>query len=763
MSNSRQKYTQKEDEHLVEYLATQTIGFQDTRGNVLYKKLTEDLETWPWAESRSWQSWRDRYVKNQDAFNISIKRYRKRAAMGQKDTIVNSPKRKRDSDEGATSKRPKLVDRDDVHGDEERVKDQVVSKPLSTVASQPAAKQVVTTGRAQGQDSVGEQAAIPKKAKASTAKALVSLFTQVSDDESDSQGTPGPDDYSGEIFDDPQEHIDEEVMDAPMAVESDHDPMDISEVEELLTPSHSKISVFSGATESNTPPSPQNGHPPQATKALPNPETKQDLPPTRPLSKPLRKRRPSPDSGFFESPAPSSRAPSPRRVRQPPRLIEGPFGGHRLAGASKHGEPSSDSDSGHTETWPPVRGKAKRRFTAMEKGKMKATEEVLMEEAAPLKVGSPTAKQVSEVIPPMLRPDQGVIKQHIGLSSEPEDIIKGKAAAVPSPPPKDSKRMAIVPPKEHLFDVPPPYERPLFRHVVSRHNSVEKPSSSLPPPPKGLHFPSVPPYVGSSRARSSAAPTDNANEIVYKPLSDDDPFIVPPTLGERRVPFLDLRSIEKKPTHRRYTLAAPPPPHIDLRKEAFKRASRQSLPRTSISAPVPTKDPMTELGKSLVRSWTKRFGLPEESVKRVWKEELSIENTEKRLQRVRHEHEKSLTPTGRAKPKSVPRMDIDVLPDDADIDEYEPPYSTRARRFAKLSKQGRVKEALDRDRRRASENGVRRESPLKRISPSWSKAEEELLRTVNAQNASSLLELEKKVGYDFMLEKVRDVALLNLV
>ncbi len=402
----------------------------------------------------------------------------------------------------------------------------------------------------------------------------------------------------------------------------------------------------------------------------------------------------------------------------------------------------------------------------MEKGKMKATEETPMEEAASLKAGSPTAEhveQVSEDAPPTSRPQQGATNERVGLFSGPE-VLKGKAAAVSLPPPKESQRMAIVLPKEHPFDIPPSYQRPPSQHAVNRHSLVGKPSSSLPPPHKGLRVPSVLPDVGSSRPQSSAAPSDDGDEeIVFKLLGGDDPFIVPPTLGERPVPFLDLRSIAKKPTQRRYTLAAPPPPYIDLRKEAFKRASRKSLPGTSISAPVPAKDPMTELGKSLVRSWTKRFGLPEESVKKVWQEELSIENTEKRLQRVKHEHEKSLTPTRKAKPKSVPKMDIDMLPDDEDIDGYEPPYSSRARRFAKLSKQGRVKEALDRDRRRASENGVKTESPLRKMSPLWGKAEDKLLRTVNTHNANSLLELEKKVGYAFMLEKVRDVALLNLV
>ncbi|KAK0186081.1 hypothetical protein F5146DRAFT_167879 [Armillaria mellea] len=241
MSKTRHKYTQKEDEHLVEYLATQAIGFQDTRGNVLYKKLTQDLQTWPWAESRSWQAWRDRYVKHQDAFNISIKRYRKRAALEKKDAAVNSGKRKRESDEGAASKKLKLVDHDKVQGDGERLKDKAISKPL-LVAPQPAAEQIVTARRVQEQDNAGEQTTFPKeasKAKTSTAKVPVSLFTQVSDEESDSGETPGPDDYSGEIFDDPQEQVDEQAM----AVESDHDPSDVSEVEELLTPFRSKIAI----------------------------------------------------------------------------------------------------------------------------------------------------------------------------------------------------------------------------------------------------------------------------------------------------------------------------------------------------------------------------------------------------------------------------------------------------------------------------------------------------------------------------------------
>lgn len=240
---------------------------------MLYKKLTEvrssfalfllclslhllqDLQKWPWAESRSWQSWRDRYVKHQDAFNISIKRYRKRAAMGKEDAVVTSGKRKHESDEGAASKRPKLVDHDKVQGDYQQMKDMVISMPLPppTVAPQPAAKQV-TARRVHsdsGEDSAREQTTVPQEAsktKTSTTRTAASLFTQVSDEEPDYRETPGPDDYTGEIFsDDPQEHVDEQVMDAQMAVESDHDPTDVSEVEELLTPSRSKIAAMSYA------------------------------------------------------------------------------------------------------------------------------------------------------------------------------------------------------------------------------------------------------------------------------------------------------------------------------------------------------------------------------------------------------------------------------------------------------------------------------------------------------------------------------------
>ncbi len=174
--------------------------------------------------------------------------------MGKEDAVVTSGKRKHESDEGAASKRPKLVDHDKVQGDDERMKDKVISKPLPppTVAPQPAAKQVVSARRVHsdsGEDSAREQTTIPKEAskiKTSTTRTAVSLFTQASDEESDSRETPGPDDYTGEIFsDDPQEHVDEQVMDAQMAVESDHDPTDVSEVEELLTPSQSRIAAIS--------------------------------------------------------------------------------------------------------------------------------------------------------------------------------------------------------------------------------------------------------------------------------------------------------------------------------------------------------------------------------------------------------------------------------------------------------------------------------------------------------------------------------------
>ncbi|KAK0455280.1 uncharacterized protein EV420DRAFT_592260 [Desarmillaria tabescens] len=794
----RHKFTQKEDEHLVEYLATQTIGFQATSGNQLYKKLTENLQRWPWAESRSWQSWRDRYVKNQESFNRYIKRYRKEAAKRTEGALANPGKRKHESDEGVASKRPKLADREE---DNDGTKAKTASKPLPppTVASQAIANKAVTHSDS-GQDNAGGRATIltePSKAKASTTKAPVSLFTQVFDEESDSRETPGPDDYNGEIFgDDPQEQDDEHVMDVEMIVESDHDPTDVSEVEELLTPSRSKIAATSRSSERKTPPS-QNGRrlypdisqlpsphlqskerPAPASsssnhKPNPQPKTMQDHPITRPLKKPLRKRHPSPDSGFFESPASSSRAPSPQRVRQLPRLTEGPFGGHRLAGSTKRGVPNSDSDSDSEpkKTWPPVRGKATRRLTALEKGKGKATEDTVVSEAAPSIVDSLTtrlADQVSEDVSLLTsRPLQGVTTELVDRPSNSEDTLNGKAAVSPLTPPEDSKRMAIVLPKELPSNVLPSNQRSASLRTVDKYNSLSKLPTSLPSPPKGLQrcfVQSVPPDAGPSRPRFSAAPSDDGEEeIVTNLLSDDNPFIAPAAPPKQSIPFLDLRSMAKKPIQRRYTLAAPPPPRIDLRKEAFKRASRKSLPGTSISAPISTKDSISELGKSLMHSWTKRFGLPEDRVRKVWEEELSIENTEKRLQRVKQEHEKSLTPTRRVKRKSAPKMDIDVLPDDEDIDGYEPPYSSRARRFAKLSKQGRVKEALDRDRRRATESGVKIDSPLKKASPLWGEAEDKLLRTVNAHNVNSLRELEKKVGYAFMLEKVRDVALLNLV
>ncbi|KAG6888943.1 hypothetical protein C0995_004798 [Termitomyces sp. Mi166 len=74
--SGRAPFTSDEDKLLVKYIATYSSSVVGRSGNRLYRTLCEDAENkWKWSRTHPWQSWRDRYCKNQQEFNIKIKKY----------------------------------------------------------------------------------------------------------------------------------------------------------------------------------------------------------------------------------------------------------------------------------------------------------------------------------------------------------------------------------------------------------------------------------------------------------------------------------------------------------------------------------------------------------------------------------------------------------------------------------------------------------------------------------------------------------------
>ncbi|KAL0065910.1 hypothetical protein AAF712_007036 [Marasmius tenuissimus] len=130
----RSAYTEKDDDHLVEYMAM-FAPEKGRTGNNLYKQMVDNLTgNSSWAAEHPWQSWRDRYKKNSDYFDKRIRIYKKRhgisasGARGDEGKVEEgSKKRKRVSlaaqDEVTVVKKPKVLKKSESKGREAAVDD----------------------------------------------------------------------------------------------------------------------------------------------------------------------------------------------------------------------------------------------------------------------------------------------------------------------------------------------------------------------------------------------------------------------------------------------------------------------------------------------------------------------------------------------------------------------------------------------------------------------------------------------------------------
>ncbi|KAF8173290.1 hypothetical protein BJ912DRAFT_87236 [Pholiota molesta] len=114
MAGGRSAFTQEEDECLIKYIAKYNPQIAGRQGNRLYMTLVENPAKWRWARAHPWQSWRERYKKNQVEFDQKIRRYmRQKAAAaqpGKPEAIPSKARREND----AVDRRP-IVDSSTVH------------------------------------------------------------------------------------------------------------------------------------------------------------------------------------------------------------------------------------------------------------------------------------------------------------------------------------------------------------------------------------------------------------------------------------------------------------------------------------------------------------------------------------------------------------------------------------------------------------------------------------------------------------------------
>lgn len=82
----RTDFTESDDHNLTRFIAQVKPDNSGRLGNKLYIFLEESGDQRPWAKRHSWQSWRERYKKNQDWFNHQIKKYQKKLKESARDT-----------------------------------------------------------------------------------------------------------------------------------------------------------------------------------------------------------------------------------------------------------------------------------------------------------------------------------------------------------------------------------------------------------------------------------------------------------------------------------------------------------------------------------------------------------------------------------------------------------------------------------------------------------------------------------------------------
>ncbi|KAG6375856.1 hypothetical protein JVT61DRAFT_2716 [Boletus reticuloceps] len=74
----RVEFTGAHDNYLFKYIAKYCPTKAGRSGHKIYRQLVDNQTEWPWARHHTWQSWRERYVKNSDYFDARIRHYQRK-------------------------------------------------------------------------------------------------------------------------------------------------------------------------------------------------------------------------------------------------------------------------------------------------------------------------------------------------------------------------------------------------------------------------------------------------------------------------------------------------------------------------------------------------------------------------------------------------------------------------------------------------------------------------------------------------------------
>ncbi|KAF4615065.1 hypothetical protein D9613_003477 [Agrocybe pediades] len=362
---SRNDFTESDDDHLIEYIATHNPDPSGRQGNKLYIKLTENAgEEWPWSENHTWQSWRERYKKNQDYFDYQIRKFKRKAKQA-----LEAAK---DEKQSGKKKDSSIVKSSNVAG---------TSKAASTVKSAKGAgeKNVIREHRKGGRKTAEQVAqrrntiAPPKEKKEAPAPEQGLIPAQIGTTQNQKQD-PGelPDidhgalsqDTMAELFGSYEESdTNRDPVEAHGLSDITRDRSTVKAVPQSATvdidsPRLAQVVLTEKFSEKDPPPAPEQSMPPVIL--VPSSDSPEPHPtPAKQPKKRLLLRKRADDDNFFASP---SRSPAPPTLqdpvptkKQPLVRIEGPF--HSSLKRPRTVEEKDDTN--RSPEWPPNRKRRK--------------------------------------------------------------------------------------------------------------------------------------------------------------------------------------------------------------------------------------------------------------------------------------------------------------------------------------------------------------------------------------------------------------------
>ncbi|KAF5380097.1 hypothetical protein D9615_006123 [Tricholomella constricta] len=724
---ARVPFTSDEDTLLVKYIARYNPGLKGRAGNILYERLCDDVDRkWKWSRTHPWQSWRDRYYKNQVQFDREIKKYQKKhgisdvklvKGMKVRDDSIEAKKEEEEAEEAqiAPEKRKRgRVEEEEEEEEEEaqiatgkRKRERVEEEKRVKVNSEHEWSQGrrASPGKEQGMFVMGRGTAVadkpgeqhPRKGERSS---------RSFDDQSEVQknGTSNVDGDKGHVEQGKLSKRDMGTGHAERAktgqttspsLYPDISTLPDSKLQSNAPPVSEPLFV-PGEYHEKLPSQSQNVR--HRTHADPQPvasSSKVQLSPGRPASPgttsvPRRKRQAEDD--FFgtspSSPSPPGRAEHARHKHRLPKLTEGPFGNHY----SERRKAASDNDSSDGEkkgkSWPPQRMRH-----GSWKGKDKASE-------TPQDItGTPAIKSSK---------GDGKLKSHARLSPN-SWTTEDPFIALPAGGGNDTKKAAQAPSelnRRHTIGNTRETQSAFGRRIDLRAELAKRVARSSPVVHSNAHSVTITSHStpGASTSTGTGRPTPpitTRKEDTRRPSS-----LLPIAVADE-----DRERIEYLGVTRAIELIAK---NFGFRDEDVWRAWAmfKSIERTEDffrRFREKTKSVQDAVVEDMEKDGLEIDTLFEEQEDaRQRKQEHVPESRQPERERERYRNrEITATPgttDGRSPSRRTQEKDFKIkpLPMERAMSEYTPPYMTRAGQYVRLLKQGRIEEALSREKRRAS-------------------------------------------------------------